>query len=1068
MAQWMRIGLLVGVLGLAALAWAGNAPAPGALAGQFSDELSGELYDCSFVLHPAAQLAEKSAVTLTLETGDNKDGLRLRITRDSIGINATVNGRETLLPPVEAKVQPGMPYPLLLMRRGNWLGLLHERTFLFRGEVPRPSGSQGGVVADAGWTVDDPTVQTLEPIRFSDDFMRKADENAAGAWTALRGEWALKSAWDDDPKGNDKRFDQADYSQNPFAWAGRSSNGSALCTTGKPYWEDYTLSVAVQPGADGAAGVMVNMPDATSGYLVRWTPANDHRAQGDAIALLKVEGDKSTVLAEDHGGYVPGQWYQLTVISSPDGVQVLVDGRRRLSEKNLWPFRGGIGLYTEGSQGAVFNDVVVNGRRVNADHLEENRLERIREKFSEDKGGMQAWAARSDWIAFPGEPSQLSYRCDLFGDHWMTITVRPFSSKTGELWLVLNGDGKEATSGFRAVLKPADGKFTYTIYRDATSVATKTTKPLAANTEFNFRFRHDGDRLLLEQDGETVLEAKGVAPLPGLHPSYRADGCFALAQEPMVLGHNVHTYTFSDEPVDWIGEGTWEQSTRWACDPRWSFLGGWSRGDAVLWHKQRFTGDQYFDVFLGVRMEYPRERQIYDDRYRDLGVTICGDGHNPRSGYAGIYLAQAGQETYVDQKNTVRPKRRFVLLRNGVEVQSAYAPDPPNKDISHHDWFELTLCKRGATVEFWVGGVQIFTYTDPQPIEGGVPAIWTSDNGISVALAELQFAKPPQPRDEARVTIDDPWYPEWGNIDTPLKLSFPGTWSTTGKPVQLSVAPHITPAGEDKAIAVKGDDITFTPHLSGDHWYQISASDGDNVSPAVHLFLPVFAPALGRDDSHAVLLYRFNEGQGTVVHDRSKVAPAVDLHILKDAKAHWLHGQGLTLHGTSPLMSGGSADKLLVLRDHHAATFEFWVSADTIYPSSQWWTGTLLSWEQDVNKRNLMIGHISGHFYVAPNKDALAYTRDRGLEQLCFRVGLQHYVVTWDGTTTRVYLNGKLQQEKQIVWDTAQWEDATLFLGNTLDMQHSFLGTYYLVAVHDRCLSEAEVLHNYQAGPSAK
>ncbi len=395
-------------------------------------------------------------------------------------------------------------------------------------------------------------------------------------------------------------------------------------------------------------------------------------------------------------------------------------------------------------------------------------------------------------------------------------------------------------------------------------------------------------------------------------------------------------------------------------------------------------------------------------------------------------------------------------------------PDPPNKDNAHHDWFELTLVKRGATVEFWVGGIQIFTYTDPQPIEGGVPAIWTSDNGISVALAELQFANPPQPRDDARVVIDNPWYPEWGNIDTPLKLSFPETWSTTGKPVQLSITPHIAPAGDEQAITVKGDEITFTPHQSGDHWYQINAGDGETVSPATHLCLPVFTPALGRDDSHAILLYRFNEGQGMTVHDRSKTSPPLDLRILKDTNAHWVHGQGLTLHGGSPLMSVNNADKLLALRNTKAATFEFWVSADTIYPSTQWWTGTLLSWEQDANTRNLMIGHISGKFYVAPNKPAMAYDRKEGLEPLCFRLGLQHYVVTWDGTVTRVYMNGKLVQERQIAWDTAQWGRPCSSSAIPWTRSISFLGTYDLVAVHDRCFSPAEVLHNYQAGPSAK
>lgn len=157
------------------------------------------------------------------------------------------------------------------------------------------------------------------------------------------------------------------------------------------------------------------------------------------------------------------------------------------------------------------------------------------------------------------------------------------------------------------------------------------------------------------------------------------------------------------------------------------------------------------------------------------------------------------------------------------------------------------------------------------------------------------------------------------------------------------MTPHITPADEDRAIAVQGNEITFTPRVQGDHWYQINATDGENTSPAVHLFLPVFKPELRRDDSHALLLYRFSEGQGTVVHDSSKLTPALDLQIFKDAQAQWLPGQGLTLHGTSPLMPNeAGATKLLDIRKNNAATFEFWVSADTIYPSTPEWSGTLL------------------------------------------------------------------------------------------------------------------------------
>lgn len=1055
MAQRMRIWLMVGILVIAGMAWAGSTT------GLFSDELSADLYDCTATLNPAATLSDKSSVTFTLEAGDGKDALRVAVTRQTIKVDVVADGHATHFDPAPSQVNPGTPYHLTILRRGNWLGLLHDQTFLFRGEVPRPTGSQAGFVAETGWSMEEPEVQRLEPVRFADDFMRTADE--PGNWVTQRGQWGLQSAWDNDPKGNSSRFANVSYSQNPFAWAGRNPDGSALCTTGKAFWEDYTMSVAMQAGAGSAAGLMVNMPDTTSGYLVRWSPANDHGAQGDRLALLKVADGKTTLVAEDKGGYIPGQWYKLTVVSSFDGLQVLVDNRLRLTAKDVTPWRGGVGLYAEGKNGAVYDDVIVNGRRVKTDIIAESQMMRINQRFQDDHNGMQKWSTRNnDWTSFPGSPSQLLNRAEYLGDHWMTLTVRPFNSKTGELWMVLDGDGKDPAAGLRAVIRLADGKLTYTLFRDTTQLATKSTKPLATNADYSFRFRLTGDTITLEQDGNKVLTADGVKAVVGKRPSYRAEGCFALARDVIVLGRNILNYSFSDAPVDWLGEGVWAQAMRWACDPRWSFLAGWSRGNAVLWHKQRFTGDQSLDVFLGIKMEYPRERDIYDNRYRDLAVTICGDGHNPLTGYTGIYLASNGQSSDPNE----RPVRRFVLLRNGVELNSQDVPNPPTKDTSHRDWFELTLYKRGATVEFWVENARIFSFTDPKPIDSGVPAIWTRDNGITVAIAQLRYANPPQPRTDAQVIIDTPWYPEWGNVGNAIKLNFPETWSTTGKPVQLKVTPRAVPAGEEKQVTVDEHRLTFTPKEPGDHWYQVTASDGENTSPAMHLALPVFRPSLGRDDSHALLLYRFDEGKGVLVHDQSKVTPKVDLKVT-DTSVQWLPGQGLTQRGPSPLMSIASASKLLTIRKTNACTLEFWISPDTIYPANQGWNGCLLSWE-DGNRRNLMVGHSSGTFFCAPNPNALAGNREAGIAGLGYRLGLQHYVITWNGNTTCWYVNGKLQQEKQVTWDTGVWSDATLFLGNQFDPQHSFLGTYYLVAIHDKCLNATEVQRHYNAGPSAR
>ncbi len=1043
----MRICLLMGLMLCAGMTLAVAAP----LAGQFSDELRSDRYDCVLVLHPEAQLSAHSAVTLTLEAGEGGDALRLRLTRQDLALQATVNGQVTRLAPVASGVQPGMDYQLTVLRRGAWLGLLHAQRLLFRGQVPRAKGALGGCVAGPGWTVAEPRVRHPEPVAFADNFMRTADE--PGSWSVRRGTWRLQSAWDTDPKGNYHRFENAMYGQNPFAWAGRSSTAgtSALCTAGKAFWEDYTFTTAVQPGTGGAAGVMVNMPDAAHGYLVRMSPANDHSAGGDRLSLFRVDGETRTLITEDRGGYVPGQWIKLTVISTLSGLQVLVDGRRRLSTRAVSPWRGGVGLYTEGPNGAVFNNVTVYGSTLHADLLREQQQEHIQQRFLDDTNGMEDWAVRKDWDIFPGQPDQLLYRNELYGDQWMTLTVRPFTSKTGELMLGLNSDGKDPASGYRVVLAQADGKLTMTLYCGATVLREKTGTPLDTSAEYTFRFRHTGKTLRLERDGEAVLEAAETQPLTTGAASYCALGSFALAHDVAVFGDNMLNYSFAESPVDWREQGTWMQTTRWSCSPQWSFLTGWSRGDAMLSYKKRLVGDQAFEAFVGTKMEYPRQPDVYDNRFRDFAISICSDGHNPRSGYAGIYGAPDTTGAVLNQ--------RTVLLRNGVEV--AEVPlRVPDKGAGFRMWFDLELRKKGAVIEFWVGGERVLSYTDPHPLDGGVPAIWTTNNAITVAFAQLRYAHPAVLRNETQVILANPWIPEWMNVNVPLKLDFAGTWATNGEPVVFQVKEHLAPAGDAGAVTVQGQEIICTPKKPGDRWYEISASDGAVPSPSFHLFGPTFTPALRRNDAHAVVLYRFNEGKGSIVHDQSKIGPPADLLIRKnqgtDKAPHWLPEQGLTIRSTSLLRSTGSVPKLMALAKVKAGTLEFWVSPDTCYPATG--SGCLLAWK---------VGGKS-NFDVVHQYDALSFKNQQSLT-CAFGIGLHHYVVTWDGATTCCYGDGKLTSTDKVDWGSDHWlRDGALLLGNDEQLGCNFLGTYYLVAIHDRCLPAAEVLHNYLAGPSAR
>lgn len=945
------------------------------------------------------------------------------------------------------------------------------------------------VVVGLVWLWGGPSLEAAsiprEPVLFADNFMRTAQER--GGWTIASGEWALASAWDADPRGGGECFVNATYAQNPFAWVGHGGDTPGWCLAGQPTWDDYTLTVAVKPTAGGAVGIAVNMASPTSGLLVRWTPVNAPMPGGDTLSLLRVRSGKTTVLARQRGGYLPGQWYQVQAITTPAGeVRVLVDGRTRLKATGVTPRRGGIGLYVEGRDGASFDDVTAYGRMLRTDLIAEQQQARFNARFERDKGGMEGWASsQAEWGAYAGAPDGYRlHRWLFYGDAEVTATLQPGPDDRGQLCLLLNNDGASATTGYRALITRVDGgKTAYTLFRDAQALGTTTGDALHSGEDYTVRFLRVGNHLRLEIDGDAVLEATDRQPLAGNRIAYGATGAYDTVQTITAMGRGVKDYAFDNAPVDWVADGTWMPTTRWSCTPHWSFLGGWSRGDAVLWHKQRFTGDQALETFMALKMEYPRERQESPHRFRDFSVTICGDGHRPRSGYTGVYGAPGPDGT---------PNQRTVLLRDGVEVASVPQPALDYSGGAHTKWFELALYKHGATVEFWTLGERTLTFTDPHPLEGGVPGIGTSDNGIALGRARLAFANPPVPRTDPRVLLDEPWFPEWVDVGASYVVDFPGACSTTGTPVRLQASARDVPAGDEEAVTIAGRRATFTPRVAGEHWYQVTATDGTTASPAFNLAQRVFDPARGRDDTHAQVLYRFTEGRGRIVHDAGRAGAALDLAIPPDAPARWLPGGGLLLTGPCALTSAGAQKAAAAITRARACTLEFWVSLDTIFPPVDW-VGTLFAWQRDNTHRNLAVAAMREHLLVTRTP---TFTPRYGAMTIApgLRTGLQHLVVTWDGATTTCYRNGQVIGQSTLPWQTKLWDNAApLVLGNLpatprcandetchflgiapyiLREQHgtdySFLGAYYLVALHDRCFTPADVQRHYEVGPSAK
>jgi len=1069
---WVQLTLLACALAATSLVRAAT-PAP---ANVFSDELAIERYNCDVELQPAATLGTRDAVRLFFDWANARTYTQVSVGKNKLVIDAVRGGRKLAVTTVPIAVTPGAAYHLRILRRQGQLRVEHDAQTLFRGFVPRADdGAQAGYAADKRWTVTSTRVQRLEPVIFTDDFMRAQD--TPGPWSTVQGEWALRSAWDDDPHGNSRRFSNIIYSQNPFAWSGRNRDGAALSTAGELYWEDYTLSASVQPGAT-AVGLLVNYQDAQHGLLVRWSAASAKDPRGDLLQVLQLTTGEPRVLAEAPGGYLPDHWYRLSAAAVDGTLTVSVDGKVQLTVKDIAPTAGKVGLYAEGATGGVFDDVAVFGSDVKLDIIAQRSQEQIAQRFQIDKNGMAEWAdQQNDWAMSKTIPQRGFFTTDTYGDQGIALTCTPDHAKTGKLTLTLGSDGADITTGDRAQATLAEnGDLRYTLYHDGTLLATAKGKTLEPGSEHRLRLSRREGVLRLEVDEDEVVRADVKAPLTGLRAGFQGEGCFINANLPTVTSRNMLDYPFADAPVDWRMEGTWETTARWACSPNWSFLAGWSRGDAVLWHKKRFTGDQTFEAYEGLKMEYAREEEIYDNRYRDFGITICGDGDNPRTGYTGVYAEvtdkprPADNATKQAQLATARITRRIVLYRNGVEVGAQDILAPPNRGHDHRAWFTVALRKHGNVVEFWAEGALAVTYTDSQPIDGGYPAVWSTNNGVSVARARLFYANPPETVTRPQVTLELPWYPEWANVGRPLKVDLQNMCSTSKKPLRLEVTPRLTPEGETGGVAVAGAQLTFTAAKTGKHWYQLRATDGEVSSPREHLVLPVFNPALKRDDTHALVLYRFDEGDGFTVHDRSSMGTPLDLTLDPAAQAVWLPGQGLKLpqETAAPLKSTGNATKLLSLVKTNAATLEFWISGNTIYPANPGgWIGAFLCWENSPTQRNFATCQGSEWLVFSPPGVKLVTGEDR-FYVYGHRVGLEHVMVTWDGVTSCIYLNGNKIIEKPFAWSPNLWTDAPLYVGNQSDGIYGFVGAFYLVAIHDRCFTTAEVLKQYQAGPSAQ
>ena len=284
-----------------------------------------------------------------------------------------------------------------------------------------------------------------------------------------------------------------------------------------------------------------------------------------------------------------------------------------------------------------------------------------------------------------------------------------------------------------------------------------------------------------------------------------------------------------------------------------------------------------------------------------------------------------------------------------------------------------------------------------------------------------------------------------------------------------------TPAPQEAAgdaAAAEGDDaaageaaVEDDDAAAGD----ATAADGDDAAAAA-----AAAADTDRVTDGLVALYLFDEAIGdALITDQVRPVDGLELLLrggeanaavsLRDGAAHF----GVIETEIPGLFSVGPATELVqTLQFSGRLTLETWLTPATNTAAGP---ARIVSISRDASTRNITLGQTQDHYILRLRTSA---TNVQGTPELEGPEGtllageLQHVVVTFDGWTTVMYLDGEPIAETEHFGGTLEgWDDTmSLILGNEFNGERLWSGAIHLVAIYSYALAPEQVLSNYEAG----
>ena len=245
-------------------------------------------------------------------------------------------------------------------------------------------------------------------------------------------------------------------------------------------------------------------------------------------------------------------------------------------------------------------------------------------------------------------------------------------------------------------------------------------------------------------------------------------------------------------------------------------------------------------------------------------------------------------------------------------------------------------------------------------------------------------------------------------------------------------------------------------------------------SDALRIIDGTIASGGNRYENAQIALWEFKTGTGTKAFDTSGVEPAIDLDLSGDVD--WFGGWGITVNDGKAQGLTGPSQKL---HDLIRATGEYAVEAWVVPSNVAQENARIVSYSGGDTTRNFTLAQ---NIYNYDYRVTTDQTTGNGIPAIStpdgddvLQASLQHVVANYDPVNGRsIYVNGQLvtpggdpqaaMNESLVAWQ----QNYALVLGSEVSGDGLFQGTFRLVAIHNRALTDEQIIQNFDVGVGEK